>query len=84
MHEPACGHLDATGIEAGLLDRLGLTFPGIHTDGAGMASLTGCGIIPHALGGKVAYLGNTSKSGASLALLSKPTRGDMGMFAIWN
>lgn len=39
MHEPACGHLDATGIEAGLLDRLGLTFPGIHTDGASMASL---------------------------------------------
>ena len=39
MNEPACGHLDATGVEAGLLDRLGLTFPGIHTDGAGMASL---------------------------------------------
>lgn len=46
-----------------------------------VASLTGCGIIPHALGGKVAYLGNTSKSGASLALLSKPTRGDMEALA---
>ena len=46
-----------------------------------MASLTGCGLIPQALGGKVAYLGNTSKSGASLALLSKPARGDMETLA---
>ena len=46
-----------------------------------VASLTGCGIIPHALAGKVAYLGNTSKSGASLALLSKPVRTDMEALA---
>lgn len=46
-----------------------------------VASLTGCGIIPHALAGKVAYLGNTSKSGASLALLSKPVRNAMEALA---
>ncbi|KHK03957.1 uroporphyrinogen decarboxylase family protein [Desulfovibrio sp. TomC] len=40
MPEPACGHLDATGVEAGLLARLGLTFPDIHTDGAAMARLS--------------------------------------------
>ncbi|OLN28930.1 Methylcobalamin methyltransferase MMP0831 [Desulfovibrio sp. DV] len=39
MPEPACGHLDATGTEAGLLAGLGLSFPGIHTDGAAMARL---------------------------------------------
>ena len=42
-----------------------------------VGSLVGCGIIPQALAGKVAYLGNTSKSGAALALLSKPARSDM-------
>ena len=40
MDEPACGHLDATGVEAGLLAGLGLSFPGIHTDGAAMARLS--------------------------------------------
>ena len=40
MPEPACGHLDATGAEAGLLAGLGLSFPGIHTDGAAMARLS--------------------------------------------
>lgn len=39
MTEPACGHLDATGVEAGLLARLGLAFPGLHTDSAALASL---------------------------------------------
>lgn len=39
MNEPACGHLDATGVEAGLLDRLGLSLPGVHADGAAMARL---------------------------------------------
>ena len=46
-----------------------------------VASLTGCGIIPRALGDKVAYLGNTSKSGASLALLSHAARGEMETLA---
>ena len=40
MNEPACGHLDATGVDAGLLTRLGLSFPGIHADGAAMARLS--------------------------------------------
>lgn len=40
MTEPACGHLDTTGVEAGLLARLGLSFPGSHTDGAAMAHLS--------------------------------------------
>ncbi|KHK03954.1 ASKHA domain-containing protein [Desulfovibrio sp. TomC] len=46
-----------------------------------VASLTGCGIIPRTLGEKVAYLGNTSKSGACLALLSQAARGDMEALA---
>jgi uncharacterized 2Fe-2S/4Fe-4S cluster protein (DUF4445 family) len=41
------------------------------------ASLTGCGIIPASLEGKIAYLGNTSKSGALAALLSLPKREEM-------
>ena len=41
------------------------------------SSLTGCGIIPEALGEKIAYLGNTSKSGALMALLSTAVRREM-------
>ena len=46
-----------------------------------VASLTGCGIIPPGLAAKVAYLGNTSKSGACLALLSAPARRAMERLA---
>lgn len=44
-------------------------------------SLTGCGIIPPGLAAKVSYLGNTSKSGACLALLSAPARRAMQRLA---
>jgi len=39
MNEPACGHLDAAGVEAGLLARLGLGLPQAHQNGADMARL---------------------------------------------
>ena len=35
------------------------------------ASLTGCGIVPLELGGRLEYAGNTSKAGAYLALTSR-------------
>ena len=77
-----------SGVHA-LLEQAGLTLPAIDRVliagqfGAHLpvASLTGCGIIPRALGDKVAYLGNTSKSGASLALLSQAARGEMETLA---
>ncbi|OLN28927.1 putative electron transfer protein [Desulfovibrio sp. DV] len=77
-----------SGVHA-LLEQAGLTLPAIDRVliagqfGAHLpvASLTGCGIIPRALGDKVAYLGNTSKSGASLALLSQAARGEMEILA---
>lgn len=44
-------------------------------------SLVGCGIIPQDAVEKVVYLGNTSKSGACLALLSEESRGAMERLA---
>jgi uncharacterized 2Fe-2S/4Fe-4S cluster protein (DUF4445 family) len=40
-------------------------------------SLVGCGILPRALSGKIEYLGNSSKAGAYIALLSLPCRKEM-------
>lgn len=37
-------------------------------------SLVGAGILPAALGGKISYLGNASKSGAMMCLLSRQER----------
>lgn len=45
------------------------------------ASLTGCGILPPVLGDKVDYCGNTSQSGASLALLRRDARREMEALA---
>jgi uncharacterized 2Fe-2S/4Fe-4S cluster protein (DUF4445 family) len=45
------------------------------------ASLTGCGILPPSLGDKVDYCGNTSQSGASLALLRRDARPGMEALA---
>ncbi|MHC1711237.1 MAG: uroporphyrinogen decarboxylase family protein [Solidesulfovibrio sp.] len=39
MSEPACGHLDAAGVDDELLARLQLAFPETHQDGASMARL---------------------------------------------
>ncbi|WP_428559887.1 MAG: ASKHA domain-containing protein [Solidesulfovibrio sp. DCME] len=44
-------------------------------------SLTGCGILPARLGDRVSYLGNTAKSGATLALLSLAARRGMDLLA---
>ena len=38
------------------------------------ASLTGCGILPQEMGGRLEYVGNTSKAGAYLALTSLSAR----------
>lgn len=44
-------------------------------------SLTGVGIIPSALKDKIDYVGNSSKTGALMCLLSKETRDDMEIIA---
>jgi uncharacterized 2Fe-2S/4Fe-4S cluster protein (DUF4445 family) len=46
-----------------------------------VSSLSACGIIPALLSDSVSYLGNTSKSGASMALLSKTARREMESLA---
>jgi uncharacterized 2Fe-2S/4Fe-4S cluster protein (DUF4445 family) len=38
------------------------------------ASLTGCGLLPPELGGRLEYVGNTSQAGARLALISRAAR----------
>jgi len=45
------------------------------------ASLVGCGIIPAPWRDRVSYLGNTAKSGASLALFAKSSRREMEALA---
>jgi uncharacterized 2Fe-2S/4Fe-4S cluster protein (DUF4445 family) len=44
-------------------------------------SLTECGILPAGLGGKIEYLGNTSKAGARATLMSRGARADMEALA---
>jgi uncharacterized 2Fe-2S/4Fe-4S cluster protein (DUF4445 family) len=44
-------------------------------------SLTGCGILPSSLGGKIEYIGNSSKEGARRALLSRSARAEMEKLA---
>lgn len=46
-----------------------------------VSSLLDCGIIPRCPPEKVTYLGNTAKSGACLALLSRPCRREMETLA---
>jgi uncharacterized 2Fe-2S/4Fe-4S cluster protein (DUF4445 family) len=45
------------------------------------ASLTGCGILPMELSGRLEYVGNTSKAGAHLALTSRSARKAMAELA---
>lgn len=46
-----------------------------------VSSLTGTGIIPQELQGKVKYVGNSSKTGAYMALMSAAARADMEALA---
>ena len=70
-----------------LLDRAGTGIPnrvfvagqfGAHLP---VASLTGCGLLPELPKESVAYVGNTSLSGARAALLSLPARREMDALA---
>lgn len=45
-------------------------------------SLIGCGILPIELSDKVTYVGNTSKSGACMSLLSRDTKNRMSSMAL--
>lgn len=40
-------------------------------------SLTGAGLVPESLGGRISYVGNSSKSGAYLALMSNAVIGEL-------
>ncbi len=72
-----------------LLERRGLTMDAVDRVlvagqfGAHLPaeSLAGCGIIPQRLRDRVSYLGNTSKSGACLALFSLSARREMDALA---
>jgi uncharacterized 2Fe-2S/4Fe-4S cluster protein (DUF4445 family) len=72
-----------------LLERRGLTMDAVDRVlvagqfGAHLPaeSLAGCGIIPQRLCDRVSYLGNTSKSGACLALFSMSARREMDALA---
>ncbi len=71
--------LKQSGLTVGGIDRVFIAGQfGAHLPAS---SLTGCGIIPKALGEKIAYLGNTSKSGALMALLSTAARREMESLA---
>ncbi len=71
--------LERSGLTVGDIDRVFIAGQfGAHLPSS---SLTGCGIIPEALGEKITYLGNTSKSGALMALLSTAARREMESLA---
>ena len=44
-------------------------------------SLTGTGILPSEMAGKIQYVGNSSKTGAYMALLSQQVKGEMDELA---
>lgn len=52
---------------------------GLHLS---VESLIGCGILPIELSDKVTYVGNTSKSGACMSLLSRDTKSRMNSMAL--
>jgi uncharacterized 2Fe-2S/4Fe-4S cluster protein (DUF4445 family) len=71
--------LDHAGIGARDLDKV--LVAGRFGEHLPAESLTECGILPAGLGGKIEYLGNSSKAGARAALMSARARGEMETLA---
>lgn len=74
-----CSLLDAAGLTMEQLDEVIIAGQfGAHLPGE---SLTGTGILPPQVENKIKYIGNTSKSGAYMALLSLKARSEMEILA---
>jgi uncharacterized 2Fe-2S/4Fe-4S cluster protein (DUF4445 family) len=71
--------LDRAGLDARELDKV--LVAGRFGEHLPADSLTECGILPAGLGGKIEYLGNSSKAGARAALMSRGGRADMEALA---
>jgi uncharacterized 2Fe-2S/4Fe-4S cluster protein (DUF4445 family) len=52
---------------------------GLHLS---VENLVGCGILPSELSDKITYVGNASKSGACMSLLSRDTKAKMNLMAL--
>lgn len=74
-----CALLERAGLEMSDLDRVLVAGQfGAHLP---VESLTGCGILPKELSDRIEYLGNASKAGAYMSLMSLPERGKMEALA---
>lgn len=74
-----CSLLEAAGMTMAQLDEVIIAGQfGAHLSGE---SLTGTGILPKEVEGKIKYVGNSAKSGAFMALLSENVRAEMEKLA---